>query len=94
VNAGNALKYSAINPRHEIRILILEPGTERDRINCNPVHASLTDRPYEALSYEWDFQQEGEREIILDGFSRRIGELWRKNGVPQLRKSLVRWMPE
>jgi len=72
VNAGNAFKYSAINPRHEIRILILEPGTERDKIKCNLVHASLTDRPYEALSYEWGFQQEGEPEIILDGFSRRV----------------------
>ena len=72
VNAGNAFKYSAINPRHEIRILILEPGTERDKIKCNLVHASLTDRPYEALSYEWGFQQEDEPEIILDGFSRRV----------------------
>ena len=53
VNAGKSFKYSAISPRHEIRILILEPGREGEEIKCSLVHANLADRPYEALSYEW-----------------------------------------
>jgi hypothetical protein len=48
-------KYNNIAPgRHEIRIIILQPGSLLDDIVCGVEHMSLDKSPvYEALFYTW-----------------------------------------
>jgi hypothetical protein len=75
----SAFSYQALDPtKHEIRLILLQPGELSGDIECNILLASLHKNPeYEALSYEWGSPKSQMLPIKLDGHAYHVREnLW------------------
>jgi hypothetical protein len=64
---SSAINYSPLTSAREIRLVILEPGSDDDPISCRLLHAELGKLEYEALSYEWGDASNEDPDILING---------------------------
>jgi len=64
---SSAINYSPVSNAREIRLVILEPGSDDDPISCRLLHAELGKLEYEALSYEWGDASDEDPDILING---------------------------
>jgi hypothetical protein len=64
---SSAINYSPLSNAREIRLVILEPGSDDDPISCRLLHAELGKLEYEALSYEWGDASNADTDILING---------------------------
>jgi hypothetical protein len=75
----STFSYQALDPtKHELRLILLQPGELNGEIEFNILIASLDENPeYEALSYEWGSPKSQMLPIKLDGHAHHVREnLW------------------
>ena len=70
-------RYNALPGPDYIRILTVRPATDLDaNIDCRTEAARLSDAQYDALSYSWGMNDDGEaslrRSILIDGKTARV----------------------
>ena len=53
LSPSQLIRYKPLSHPNSIRLIILEPGLQSQRISCHFLESSLSSQPYEALSYEW-----------------------------------------
>ena len=54
-SASNSYQYSVLNKPDDIRLVLINPGSDDDEISCTLTHHSIKNKPlYQALSYTWD----------------------------------------
>ncbi len=63
---SSGINYSPLSNPQEIRLVILEAGSNDDPISCRIFHAELGKRAYEALSYEWGDPSNGDLDIFIN----------------------------
>ena len=53
LSLSQCIRYKPLSHPSSIRLIVLEPGLQSQRISCHFLEGSLNSQPYEALSYEW-----------------------------------------
>lgn len=71
---SSVINYSPLSNPQEIRLVILEPGSDDDPISCRLFHAELGQRAYKALSYEWGDIPKEDHDILVNGKEVQIRE--------------------
>ncbi|OBT69639.1 hypothetical protein VE03_00957 [Pseudogymnoascus sp. 23342-1-I1] len=69
--SSDVIKYQPLEQPTTIRIVVLQQGSRKDPVKCSIIHTELSEKPYQALSYEWGLPNNGVP-ISLDGNRVRI----------------------
>jgi hypothetical protein len=71
LSPSQPIRYKPLSHPSSIRLIVLEPGLQPQRISCHFLESSLNSQLYEALSYEWGDDVPADM-IFVDNFEVKI----------------------
>jgi len=71
LSPSQRIRYKPLSHPSSIRLIVLEPGLQSQRISCHFLESSLNSQPYEALFYEWGDDVPADM-IFVDNFEVKI----------------------